>query len=140
MTSAETVVKQIEEVGGVLTLSGNKIRVRLPEDETHLLDELRAQRDSVVLLLRSREEIPLMPEGVRLMRWELKSPPVMLTHIAVVTEVHRFVSMTLIELKSAIAGKPWQSNYWSARELIDRLEQCGVHVEIEPGKRWDTSN
>ena len=124
----------------MLTLSGNKIQVRLPEDEAHLLDELRAHKDEVVLLLRSREEIPLMPECVQLGRWEPKSPPVMLTHYAVVTNVHRFVSMTLLELKAAIAGKRWQSGHWTTRDLIDRLEQCGVHVEIEPGKRRDTSS
>ena len=140
MTSANTVVERIEGAGGVLTLRGDKIRVQLPEDAAHLLDELRAHRDDVVLLLRSREEIPLMPEGIRLVRWEPKSPPVVLTHYAVVTDVHRFVSMTFLELRAAIAGKRWQSGNWSVRELVDRLEQCGVHVEIEPAKQRDTSS
>jgi len=131
MTSAETVVARIEEVGGVLAMSGKNIRVRLPEVETHLLDELRAHKDGVLAVLMKREQIPSMPPSVRLLRWEPKPAPVMLTHYAVVTNVRRFVSMTLLELKAAIAGKHWQSGHRSARELVDRLEQCGVFVEIE---------
>lgn len=140
MTYAEQLLEQVEGSGGALILDGERMRVRIPEDAAYLLDELRAHRDEVVLLLRSREEIPLMPEGVRLVRWEPKSPPVMLTHYAVVTNVHRFVSMTLLELKAAIAGKRWQSGNWSVRELLDKLEQCGVHMEIEPSKRRVTSS
>ncbi len=99
MTYAEQLLEQVEGLGGALTLDGERIRVRIPEDEAHLLDKLRAHRAEVVLLLRSREEIPLMPEGVRLVRWEPKSPPVMLTHYAVVTDVHRFVSDTLLAIE-----------------------------------------
>lgn len=139
MTYAEQLLEEVEGLGGALTLDGERIRVRIPEDEAHLLDKLRAHRAEVVLLLRSREEIPLMPEGVRLVRWEPKSPPVMLTHYSVVTDVHRFVSDTLRQLKAAIDGKRWQSGNWSVRELVDRLEQCGAHVEIEPGKRRGNS-
>lgn len=140
MTYVEELLEQVEGLGGALTLDGERIRIRIPEDKAHLLDKLRAHREEVVLLLRSREKIPSMPEDVRLMRWEPKSPPVMLTHYAVVTDVRRFVSMTLLELKAAIAGKRWQSGNWSVRELVDRLEQCGVHVEIESAERRDASS
>ena len=131
MTSAETVVERIEVAGGVLALNGQRIRFRLPEDAADLLDELRAHKDEVLLLLRKREEIPVMPPGVRLMRWEPKPAPVLLMHYAVVTDVLRFISMTLLELKAALAGKRWQSGHWSVRELVDRLEQCGVIVQID---------
>jgi hypothetical protein len=59
MTYGEQLLEQVEGSGGTFTLDGERIRVRIPEDEAHLLDELRAHRDEVVLLLRSREEIPL---------------------------------------------------------------------------------
>jgi len=137
MTSAETVVERIEVAGGVLALNGQRIRFRLPEDAADLLDELRAHKDEVLLLLRKREEIPVMPPGVRLMRWEPKPAPVLLTHYAVVTDVLRFISMTLLELKAALAGKRWQSGHWSVRELVDRLEQCGVLVEIGEAEPMD---
>ena len=68
---------------------------------------------------------------MRLVDWEPKPAPVVLTRYSVVTDVNRFIRMTLLELKAALADKRWQSGHRSASELIDRLEQCGVRLEIE---------
>jgi hypothetical protein len=130
MNVAESVVERIAGVGGVLAVNGERIRVRLPEDAAHLLDELRAYKNEVLSLLRKREEIPAMPPGVRLLHWEPNPAPVILTHYAVVTDVERFISMTLLELKAALAGKPWQSGHRSVRELVDRLAQCGIILQV----------
>jgi len=62
---------------------------------------------------------------------------VLLTQYSVVTDALKFISTTLLELKAALAGKRWQSGHWSVRELTDRLEQCGVLVQIgeaRPGR------
>jgi hypothetical protein len=131
MSVAEGVVERIESAGGELGLNGGRIRVRLPEDAFHLLDELRAHKDEVLSLLKTREEIPAMPPGVRLVYWDPKSAPVVLTQWSVVTDVDRFIRVTLLELKAALAGKRWQSSHWSVRDLVDRLEQCGAHVEVK---------
>jgi hypothetical protein len=130
MNVAESVVERIEGEGGALAVNGEQIRVRLPEDAAHLLEELRAHKDEVLSLLRRREEIPAMPPGVRLVHWEPKPAPVVLTHYSVVTDVDRFIRMTLLELKAALAGKRWQSGHRSVRELVDRLEQCGVILQV----------
>jgi hypothetical protein len=103
----------------------------LPEDAVHLLDELRTHKGEVLSLLRRREEIPTMPPGVRLVHWEPKLAPVVLTQYSVVTDVNKFVRMILMELKAALAGKRWQSGHRSARDLVDRLEQCGVRVDVK---------
>jgi len=60
----------------------------------------------------------------------LKPSPVVLTRCAVVTNVSWFISMTLLELKAALAGKCWLAGHWSVREFGDR-EQCGVYVMLE---------
>ena len=130
MSVAESVVERIECAGGELGLNGERIRVRLPADAVHLLEELRAHRDEVLSLLRKRAEIPPMPPGVRLVHWEPKLAPVILTHYAVVTEVPQFISVTLLELKAALEGKRWQAGHWSVRELVDRLEQCGIILKV----------
>lgn len=130
MTCVEQLVEQVEVAGGALALNGERIRCRLPEDAAHLLEELRAHRNEVVALLRERNKIPVMPSGVRLLRWEPKPAPVILTRYAVVTDVLRFISMTLLELKAALAGKRWLAGHRSPRELAERLEQCGVLVEV----------
>jgi hypothetical protein len=131
VTTTEQLIEQVEGVGGVLALNGERIHVRIPEVEAYLLDDLRARREEVALLLRERQQTPLMPTGVRLVRWEPQTGPVILTHYAVVQNVRRFIFMTLLELKAAIEGKRWQSGHWSVRDLMDRLEQCGLCVEIE---------
>jgi hypothetical protein len=131
MSVAENVVERIEDAGGELGLNGERIRVRLPEDAVHLLEELRAHKDGVLSLLRRREAISAMPPGVRLVHWEPKPAPVVLTQYSCVKHVGRFVRMTLLELKAALASKRWQSGHRSPRELVDRLEQCGVRLEIE---------
>ncbi len=122
-------------MGGAFRLNGERIHARLPSEAAHLLVELKAHREEVILFLQSREKIPSMPPGARLMRWEPKSVPIILTNYIVVTDVHRFIYMTLLELAAALAGKRWQCGHWSVRDLLDRLEQCGVQVEVESAKR-----
>ena len=133
MTELLEIVSRLEEAGGKLTLDGERIRYRIPAGDpeaSSLLAELRKRKSDVVELLRTRSAIPAMSPGVRLMHWEPKPAPVILTHYAVVTDVSRFISMTLMELKAALAGKRWQSGHRSVRELVDRLEQCGVVLQV----------
>ena len=75
-----------------------------------------------------------MPQGVRLTRWEPKPPPVILTRWSVVLDTHGFIAATLRDLGAALAGKTWIAGNCSVRELIDRLEQVGVTVEIDMGR------
>jgi hypothetical protein len=91
---------------------------------------VRDQRAEVAAYLKTRNTIPPMPEGVRLVRWELKPAPIAVTKVEIVTDVCRFVAMTLLELKAAMAGKRWLAGNRSVRELIERLEECGVAVEV----------
>ena len=132
MSRALEIVSEIEALGGCLSLDGDDaIRYRVPEDAAHFLNELRTQKDEALLLLRKRKEIPSVPAGVRLLHWEPKPAPVVLTQSSVVTDVDRFIRMTLMELTAALACKRWQAGHWSVRDLVDRLEQCGVRLETE---------
>jgi hypothetical protein len=129
------VVSELEAAGAAFVLDGERVHVSYPDDERReelagRIALLRAQRSEVAAYLKARCAAPRMPEGVRLVRWEPKPAPVLLTHFAVVTDVSKFISVTLLELEAALAGKPWQSGHWSARELVDRLEQCGLRVQI----------
>ena len=131
---AEAVIETVVNAGGELILSGDRIRYKIPKNypgKEHILDQLREHKDEVLQILRKREEIPAMPPGVLLIRWEPKPAPLLLARYAVVTDVVRFISITLLELEAALAGKRWQAGHWSVRELVDRLEQCGVYVQIE---------
>jgi hypothetical protein len=133
--SISAALDAVEAVGIVLRLDGEKVRISYPDEErreelAERIDFLRDHKDEVLSLLRRREEIPAMPQGVRLVHWEPKSAPVVLTHYSVVTDVDGFIRMTLLELKAALDGKRWQAGHRSVRELVDRLEQCGVSLHV----------
>ena len=72
-----------------------------------------------------------MPTGVRLLRWVPERPPVVIERWAVVNDVPQFIQTTLGQLQAAMAGKNWLAGNRSVRELVERLEQVGVKVEIE---------
>lgn len=135
MTVAD-VVSEIEAAGVAFRLDGEKVRVWYPDDGRReklagQIALLRDQRAEVAAYLKARSSVPPMPEGVRLVRWEPKPAPVILTRYEVVTEVSRFIEMTLLELRAALAGKRWLAGHRSVRELTDRLEQCGLVVKVE---------
>lgn len=129
MTFAEQVIESIEAAGGVLTVSGDRIRCRLPEDLAHLLDDLVAHKNEVIAALRERD-IPPMPEGVCLLRWNPKPSPVLLTTESVVTDVDQFIADTIAQLDKALHSKQGPATHRKVRDLVDRLEQCGVVVKV----------
>jgi hypothetical protein len=73
---------------------------------------------------------PPMPEGVRLLAWAPERPPVAIETWAIVNDVPQFIRTALEQLRAAKAGENWLAGNWSVSELIDRLEQVGVTVEV----------
>jgi hypothetical protein len=133
------VVSEVEAAGVTFRLDGEKIRVWYPDDDCReelagRIALLRNQRAEVAAYLKIRSAIPQMPEGVRLVRWEPMPAPIALTSVEIITDVLKFVTITLLELKAALIGKKWLAGNRSVRELIERLEECGVVVEVESGR------
>jgi hypothetical protein len=71
-----------------------------------------------------------MPSGVRILEWKLLEPPVVLTEYSVVNDVDKFARCSLEQLGQALAGRSCLAGNWSVRELVERLEQVGVRVEV----------
>ena len=135
--NAPELVRKVEEIGGVLMLRGDRIRYELPEDAAPLLEILRFQREEVKAILRQRQHTvpPALPPGLRLVSWQPKEPPVVITRWSIVTNVPMFVETTLRQLAHAVKGdKPFLAGNWSVRDLVDRLEQVGLKVQIESPK------
>jgi hypothetical protein len=128
--NALELVQAVEAAGGVLTLRGERIRYGLPEEAATLVEHLREHKEEVATILREREGCPTMPDGVRVVSWKPKEPPVVLTRCSIVTDVYKFALRTLQELEAALAGKTWLAGNWSVQELVDRLEQVGLQVEV----------
>lgn len=136
------IVSEVETAGVAFQLEGERVYVEYPDDERRKelaaqIALLRAQRAEVAAYLKARSAIPPMPDGVRLIRWEPKPAPVALTRVEIVTDVPVFVSVTLRELKAALAGKRWLAGNRSVREVIERLAECGVLVEVRSTGPWE---
>ena len=71
-----------------------------------------------------------MPAGVRLLRWEPKQTPIAVTTFSVIIDTQKFIESTLQQLEAVLQGKSWVAGNWSVRDLLERLEQVGVTVEV----------
>jgi hypothetical protein len=131
MTAPE-LIQQIEDLGGILAIDGDRIHCTLTDEAESLVPELRKIRDEVFRVLQDRGRPQIsMPAGVRLLRWDLKPPPVEISRVSVVLEPQRFAETTLRQLEAAIQRKPWNAGNWSVRDLVERLEQVGIQVHVE---------
>ncbi len=73
---------------------------------------------------------PAMPDGVRLLRWDLKQPPVEISRVSVVMDPQKFALSTLRQLNAALRGRYWGAGNRNVRDLIERLEQVGIRVTV----------
>ena len=77
--------------------------------------------------------IPIVPVGVRLVKWNLKEPPVAIDTCSIVLDSELFARTMLEQLRLALANpKRWVG--WSVPQLVDRLAQVGVTVALENEK------
>ena len=134
MTVAD-VLSKVEAAGIAFRLDGEKVRVWYPDDERrdNLAEQvafLRARRSEVAEFLRTRHAILALAPGVRLIRWNLKEPPVAIETCAVVTDPANFARTTLEQLR-VVLTEPTRWVGWTVPQLIDRLATVGVVVSLE---------
>ena len=130
----------------------------MPPEGAHLVEELRQQREGIKVLLLGRRISAALPPGVRLLSWQPKEPPVILTRHSVVTDVERFTTMTLEQLRVALEARrtcffcrpegkrgpiptpeeirehtrhSFRTSNWSVPDLVERLEAVGLALEVE---------
>ena len=127
-------VTEAEALGIRFRLVGDRVRATLPGEHADRLvdvvERLRANREEVAELLRTRASVPPMPPGVRAHYWNLKMPPVAIDSCSIVTDCELFARTTLEQLRIALA-EPRRWMGWTLPQLIDRLRQVGVDVEVE---------
>jgi hypothetical protein len=100
---------------------------RLPESALSLVEALRASKWELLELLRQR---PVIPPGVRLVRWEPVAAPVRLNACLTVIDTDKFIRVTLRQIEGRLAGNDWKAGHWSLSELTQRLEAMGVTVRL----------
>lgn len=135
MSELIEVVYQIEAAGALLRLKGEKVTVLLQseaqrESLANQIGFLRAHQNDLVAWLKARVTASPMPPGIRLLHWQLKEPPVAVEVCAIVTDPALFARTTLEQLSIAIS-EPNRWVGWTVPQLVDRLHQVGVHVQVE---------
>jgi hypothetical protein len=130
MTAIE-LMHAVQNAGGSLALNDDQIKYALPKWAAWLIFELKQNREELIGLLREGSTPPPMPDGVRLLRWKPKNPPIAIVHIGIVNDVDKFVGATVRQLRARLEGNDFLAGNWSLRELVDRLEQVGVVVKVE---------
>jgi hypothetical protein len=89
-----------------------------------------ATRESVDPGLTQGFTAPSMPPHIRLVNWNPKEAPIAIDSCSVVLDVPLFIRSTLEQLTTALTNpKRWVG--WSLPQLVDRLRQAGVVVELE---------
>jgi len=129
------VLGEVEAAGVALRFDGGRVRIWYPEPQQREIVAsqvafLRAHRSEVAELLQARDAVPPMPSGVRLVSWSPQRPPIMLRRYSVITDVRTFITSTLSQLQAALRGNGWQAGHWTVRDLVERLEEAGVKLEV----------
>lgn len=133
--TAQAILGEMSQRGITARVDGETLLLKPREAlDDDLLARIKEHKPEILVALRNPPAaIPAMPPGVRLIAWELKKPPVAIETCAVVTDPALFARTTLEQLGTALAHpKRWVG--WSTAQLIDRLSQVGVDVEIKDGK------
>jgi hypothetical protein len=102
MTAIEA-LQAVEKAGGSLALNGCQIKYAIPKPAAWLVAELKQNRAEWIELLRESRTPPPMPPGVRLLKWEPKTPPVAIVRMGIVSNVDKFIGATLRE-----CGRGWK--------------------------------
>lgn len=129
--NAPELLEAVQNLGGSLTLSGERIQYALPSSAVWLVTELKQHREELIGLLKEGGTPQPMPPGVRLLKWEPKDPPIAIVRMGIVSNVPKFIAATLLQLQARLEDKDFLAGNWSLRELVDRLEQVGVVVKVK---------
>jgi hypothetical protein len=126
------VITEAAALGVKLRLDGRKIQAAVPRGQMArfrpTVERLRANREELRRVLQQQTTLPNMPAGVRLIEWNLKQPPVLIESNGIVIDPNLFGRRTLEDLGRALSNDAWVG--WSVPQLVDRLRQVGIVVEL----------
>ncbi|HET6179679.1 MAG TPA: helix-turn-helix domain-containing protein [Candidatus Sulfotelmatobacter sp.] len=76
----------------------------LPDSAVWLVPELKQNREDLIGLLKNVGTPPQMPPGVRLLKWEPQTPPVVIVRMGIVNNSTSSL-VPLFELRARLEGK-----------------------------------
>ena len=92
--NAPELLEAVHNLGGSLTLSGERIQYALPDSAVWLVTELKRHRHELIGLLREGRTPQPMPPGVRMLKWEPKDLPIAIVRMGIVSNVPKFITAT----------------------------------------------
>jgi hypothetical protein len=127
MTGAQELIKIVESAGGRFIIDGDRLGIIPATAAEPVMEELREHKAELMAELARR---PAMPAGVRLVSWSPKEAPVRLSSCSTVTDVERFIRLTLRQVEARLKGKDWLA-CWTLSTLLDRLAICGCILVLD---------
>ena len=125
------ILDTVSAAGGQLWLEGDNVRARLPESLRPLVSVIRERKPEIIELLGQR---PVMPLGVRMLRYELMTAPVKLSRAETVIDTGRFIQSTLRQVDARLHDRHFLAGNWTLSELLARLAAVGCHVALDDSK------
>ena len=74
-----------------------------------------------------------LPAGLRLISYAPKKPPVAVEQCSVVTNVKLFIQSSLADLEYRLLHPDSVRLGWTVPQILDRLRQVGLVIEVEEG-------
>jgi hypothetical protein len=124
-------LESVEARGGSIRIDGQDLVISPREAAEPVLEELRRYKAELLAELARR---PVMPAGVRLIRWRPVESPVRLSECSTVTNTELFIRATLRQVEARLSGSQWLTGNWTLSTLIDRLAAVGCVVEVEDAR------
>lgn len=136
---------RVAQAGGSLWLSGEKIKLCLPEDcgdSAKIVEALRRDRQAVIAMLRDIESKPpsleevkaMLPPGVQVLKYQPRTPPFAVAPVSVVTNAGRF-------FRAYLRDMAWRLEHPKAyacaplHEILAKLAEAGVELEIDASRQ-----
>jgi len=119
----ESLIRNLESRGVTVGIDGGNVVLTPSETfafSAREMSDLRSMKPELLNYFQRK-----MPQGVRLVRWQPHTAPLMLYRIEVVAEVEPFIELTLRRLQEALQRDS------DAAPYIDYLSQAGILVEME---------
>jgi hypothetical protein len=162
--TAVELIERLAEIGASVSVDGEQVTIRFPEEQRgqveglgpeirrlkpELLKELNdAGSDTLFDGFESRldgeqegfrgvqppAECPVLPTGVKLVRYRPKAAPVAVAPVSIVTDMDKFIRSYLRDLHFRLEH-PKAHACAPLREILAKLAEVGVELEIDAGRQ-----
>lgn len=132
MSGVHSILAEITIRGVAVRVDGETLRLKPREAlDDDLLARIKEHKLEILRAL-APPSYPHLPKGIRLIRYEAKSPPVSIDMCSVVVDVSKFVQSELRAVGSRLNNPRTIHGGFTVPQMLDRLRQVGLEVELDP--------